>query len=77
MTLVTVPSIPSFDRTAIAVDSSQSIPGVITPTQPKVPEANVRGSQEGFQCALVSPERVPGSGRRCQGDLWDPQDPLS
>jgi hypothetical protein len=34
--------------------------GVITPTQPKVPEANVRGSYEGFQCVLVSPEKVLG-----------------
>jgi hypothetical protein len=33
---------------------------VITPTQPKVPEAKVRGSHERFQCLLVSPERVPG-----------------
>jgi hypothetical protein len=32
---------------------------VITRTQPKVPEAKVRGSQEGFQCVLVSSERVP------------------
>ena len=29
-------------------------------TQPKVPDAKVRGSQEGFQCVLVSLERVPG-----------------
>ena len=35
-------------------------PGVIAPTQPKVPEAKVRGSQEGFRCVLVSPERAPG-----------------
>ena len=33
---------------------------MITPIQPKVPEAKVRGSQEGVQCVLVSPERVPG-----------------
>ena len=35
-------------------------PGVITRTQPKVPEAEVRGSQEVFQWVLVSPKRVPG-----------------
>ena len=29
-------------------------------TQPKVPEAKVRGSQESFQWGLVSLERVPG-----------------
>jgi hypothetical protein len=33
---------------------------VMTPTQPKVPEAKFKGSQEGFQCVLVSPERLPG-----------------
>ena len=35
-------------------------PGVITLTQPKVPKAKARGSQKGFQCVFVSPERVPG-----------------
>ena len=35
-------------------------PAVMTPTQPKVPEAKARGPQEGFQCVLVSPERVLG-----------------
>jgi hypothetical protein len=35
-------------------------PRDITITQPKVPETKVRVSQEGFQCVLVSPKRVPG-----------------
>ena len=54
--------------------------GVITLTQPKVPAAKVRGPREGFQCVLVSPDReggCAGSGRWCQGVLWDPRDPLS
>jgi hypothetical protein len=35
-------------------------PGVTNLTQPKVPAAKVRGSREGFQCVLVSLERVLG-----------------
>ena len=35
-------------------------PGVITPPQPKVPEAKIRGSQTGFQCVTLDLERVPG-----------------
>jgi hypothetical protein len=31
-----------------------------TPTQPKVPEAKIRGSQEGFQWVILGLERVPG-----------------
>jgi hypothetical protein len=39
---------------------SAYLPGVITPTQPKVPEAKVRGSQVDFQSVLVILKRVPG-----------------
>lgn len=42
-----------------------------------VPKAKLRGFQQGFQCVLVSPERVPGSERGCAGVLWDPRDPVS
>ena len=34
------------------------VPGVITPTQPKVPEAKARGSLEGFQWVMLGLERV-------------------
>ena len=33
---------------------------MITLTQPKVPEANIRGSQEGFQWVLLGLEMAPG-----------------
>ena len=46
------------------VEPREVEPGVITLTQPKVPEAKVRGSPEGSQCVLVSPERVPGVRKR-------------
>ena len=47
---------------------------MITRTQPKVPEAKVRGSQEGFQCVLVSPERVPGVRKGCpMQPAWEKQ----
>jgi hypothetical protein len=39
---------------------AQHAPGVMTFTQPNVPEAQIGGSQKGLQCVLVSPERVPG-----------------
>ena len=42
------------------LEQADHSPGVITPTQPKVPVAKVKGCQEGFQCVLVSPERVLG-----------------
>jgi hypothetical protein len=49
------------------------MPGVVAPTQPKAPEANVRGSQEGSQFVLVRPERVPvGSGRDAKGSGGTP-----
>ena len=33
--------------------------GVITPTQPKVPAAEIRGSQKGSQWVILGLERVP------------------
>jgi hypothetical protein len=38
----------------------RSPPGVITLTQPKVPEAKIRGSQKGVQWVILGIERVPG-----------------
>ena len=57
----------------IGVPEFPSMPGVVAPTQPKAPEANVRGSQEGSQFVLVRPERVPvGSGRDAKGSGGTP-----
>ena len=52
-------------------------PGVIAPTQPKVPEAKVRGSQEGFYWILVSASGEEGVTKGRGGVLWDPRGPLS
>ena len=42
------------------VDVGQpAAPGVITLTQPKVPEAKIRGSQKGFQWVILGLESVP------------------
>ena len=45
---------------AAALLGPELSPGAISPTQPKVAEAKVRGSPEGFQRVLVSPESAPG-----------------
>ena len=44
---------------------------MITLTQPKVPEAEIRGSQKNW--VLRGPR---GSSRACEGVPWDPRDPL-
>ena len=44
------------DRVALG---GQRAPGVITPGQPKVPEAKIRGSQKVFQWVILGLERVP------------------
>jgi hypothetical protein len=52
------------------------VPGVITHIQPNIPEAKVRGSQEGFQCTLVSQERVPGVRKGVRRGPVGPPGPL-
>jgi hypothetical protein len=49
---------------------------VITPTQPNVPEAKVRGSHEGFQWVLVSPERAHWLRKRVRRGPLGPPGPL-
>jgi hypothetical protein len=41
-------------------DALEDVPGAITPTQPKVPEAKIRGPQKGFDEFSVGLERVQG-----------------
>ena len=40
--------------------AGEGVPGVITLTQPKVPEAKIRGSQKGFQWVILGLKRVSG-----------------
>ena len=52
------------------------LPGVITLTQPNVPEAKVRGSQKGFQWVILGLETVPGVLKGVQrGPLGPPGPP--
>ena len=44
----------------VPAPAAHVVPGVITPTQPKVPEANIRGSPKGFQWVILRLERVQG-----------------
>jgi hypothetical protein len=41
-------------------------PGVITLTQPKIPEAKIRGSQKGFQWVILGLESAQGVRKRVQ-----------
>jgi hypothetical protein len=47
-------------RLNAASASAPPSPGVITLTQPKVPEAEIRGPQKGFQWVILGVERAPG-----------------
>ena len=60
-----------------AVAGEFGAPGVITLTQPKIPEAKIRGAQKGFQWVILVSRGLKRSGRGCKGVLWDPCDPLS
>ena len=51
-------------------------PGVITPTQPKLPEAKIRGSQEGLQWDILGLERVPGVIKGVRRGPMGPPGPL-
>ena len=51
-------------------------PGVITLTQPKVPEAKIRGSQKGFQWVILGLERVPAVLKGVQRGPMGPPGPL-
>ena len=58
-----VPSWPTTRTTssaAFAAATAAGMPGMITLTQPKVPEAKIRGSQQGFQWVILGLERVQG-----------------
>jgi hypothetical protein len=50
-------------------------PGVITLTQPKIPEAKIRGSQKGFQWVILGLERAEGVRKRVQRGLVGPMRP--
>jgi hypothetical protein len=50
--------------------------GVITLTQPEVPEATIRGSPEGFQRVILGPERVLGVLKGVQRGPTGPPGPL-
>jgi hypothetical protein len=49
-------------------ESKEAPAGVITLTQPKVPEAKIRGSQKGFQWVILGVEIVPGVLKGVQRD---------
>ena len=56
---------------------SSTAPGAISPAQPEVPEAKIRGSHEGFQWVrTLGSERVPGVLKRVQRGPMGPPGPL-